>query len=194
MSANPKELPEDLASLLRALRCAGPDPGHRQLIELRTRIQMMSSHQLPPGDALRLVMDSEDLAQDSLLALVQGSHAFRGTTWAEFIAFARALIERQKVDLRRHYGRSKRHMDAESAEAAEDHVIQSESPSFIAAGKEERHRLLELLEGLPELQRRALRLRLRSLDYDAIAAELEMSRDNARQTVSRAIRRLRELW
>jgi len=139
-------------------------------------------------------MDSEDLAQDALLALVRGVHEFRGKTWGEFFAFSRSLIERQKIDLRRHHGREKRTSHAESSQCSSNQALDTDSPSVLASGKEDRQKLLALLEELPEPKREAMRMRLQSLDYETIADKLEMSPANARQTVSRAIRMLRELW
>jgi len=187
--------PEELTRLLALLQGASKDPASTELMELRARIRMMSSKQMPPDDQLRLVMDSEDLAQDALLALVRGVHEFRGNTWSAFFAFSRSLIERQKIDLRRHHGRLKRNLEQATEPArAEDAKLNTDTPSFLVSGKEDRQKLLALLDQLPEPKQQALRLRLQSMDYVSIAKSLGMTQSNARKTVSRAIQMLRDLW
>lgn len=105
------------------------------------------------------------------------------------------VLLREKTDLGRHHGRQMRstaaiESDSDAAAAVADPV----TPSVVLASAEDRERLETWLEELPESPRAALRLRLDGIDYAGIARRLEVSEDNARQRVSRALRVLRERW
>lgn len=195
MTLHPQRPPEDLRILLHDLQSAGRSDDLQPLLLFRERIRQMAHRQLPPDDRLRMAMDSEDLAQDALLKLVRRAHEFRGSTWSEFLAFVRSVLAREKTDRTRHYARQKRSADQVQARS-DDAATSSDNrtPSGVLSTGEDRERLRTLISQLKEPLRTALDLRLEGLDYDRLAERMSISKDNARQRISRALRQLRAMW
>jgi RNA polymerase sigma factor (sigma-70 family) len=153
----------------------------------------MAHARLGKNDLLRQALDSEDLAQDALVQLIQHVERFRGTTWREFFAFVISILAQRKTDLARFHTREKRTVDrVELANREGDRS--PAAPSVIVSHGEDRDRLRALVGGLPESLRWALELRLDGMGYDEIGAAAEISTANARQRVSRALGILKQRW
>ncbi len=185
--------PQDLSALLAEMQSAGDQPAEVYTAKLLVQVRGLAHQALNPDDRLRLVMDSEDLAQDALMQLVRTVHRFRGTTWAEFFGFVRRVLSQQAVDHARHHGCQKRDPDpAELVLSAEGRM--PPTPSDLVVAGEQEQRLRELIGQLPELLRRSLGLRLAGKDYAEIARDEGISLANARQRISRSLRLLQEKW
>src|SRR5436190_13889523 len=85
-------MPEDLRQLLSEIRRAAATPGAQVLIAWLPRLRAMARQHLPSQSPLRAGLDSEDLLQEGLLQLVRNVDRFRGSTWAEFLAFVHAIL------------------------------------------------------------------------------------------------------
>lgn len=187
-------MPEDLRELLRSL-VAGPGTPAPELDRLRQRIWEMAQRRLGPADRLRRALDSEDLAQEALAALIDAAPGFRGRSWGEFIAFAGAVLDRTIQGQARRNGAECRDPGrVDPAPPSELTPGRGPTPSAELASEEDRRRAHALLESLPAAFREPLRLRLHDRSYEEIAAASGISAEAARQRVSRALRMLRELW
>jgi len=183
-------IPGDLRLLLETLERAGASRSPSVLLALRRRIQHYARASLPRGDALRLEMDSEDLAQDALLKLIRVVHLFRGRSWAEFFAFVRRVTAREKVDRAREQARGPEREPFEGPPPDRSGA----TPSLILSRREERARLKALIESLPEPYRAPLQLRLEEHSYSEIGRRLGLGEAAARKRVSRALEMLRAFW
>jgi RNA polymerase sigma-70 factor (ECF subfamily) len=115
---------------------------------------------------LRALADSSDVVQQTLLRAHQRMGQFQGSSEAEFLAWLRAILARQLVDLARRAGQvqwEKR----QSLEAALEHssarliswlADEQASPGEQAQQREQLFRLTEALVRLPEDQRTAVAL------------------------------------
>jgi RNA polymerase sigma factor (sigma-70 family) len=186
-------LPEDLASLLQQMRAAkqgGPD---HNLIRLVTQLRQAAKRHLPNASPLRMSMDSEDLVQETLVHLIANVDAFRGTTWAEFLAFTRTITNQRAADQARKL-RSRRRDPTDPEQVISDQPSLDPTPSVQAAAAEDKLRLARILEDLPDPYRKTLRLRLDGHESSSIAAMLGISDDTVRQRLTRALRMLQERW
>jgi len=193
MTANNRKRPSDLQDLLDLLHSKSLNEQPEQLLALRRRIWDLAQYQLPTTDPLRREIDSEDLAQLTLLQLVRNGNSFRGTTWEEFFAFVSTIVAQQKVDLARHYTRDKRIRDDHTLT---EHTLERTppTPSTILTREEDRERLRALILELPPSLRAALEHRLAGRDYAEIAEREQATVESVRQRISRALRVLRERW
>lgn len=186
---------DDLSRFLRGLDGRDGVPPAGRVALLRERLRAMASRDLKPGDQLRRVMDSEDVAEDALLDLVVALPSFRGSTWPEFLGFAEAILRRRVINHARHHHAAIRDVARqEPLPAAEPPHVATPTPSDAAARGESRQRIMTLVEGLPEVYRAVVRLRLDGQDYSAIAAALGIAEPAARQRMSRALDLLKERW
>ena len=194
MTSGPPTVPPDLEQLLAELRAARSEPS-ALLRRFCSHLHQMARKHLPAGDALRRVLDSEDLAQETLLELIRGIDRFTGTSWNEFFAFARAVLTQRAAEHGRHWRRGKR--DPRRLEPLPDAGLPGDgtpTPSRVAITGEDRSRAEALMADLPEPLRAALLLRLSGLDYVLVAARLGISDVAARQRVSRALAWLKAHW
>jgi len=183
--------PSDLEELVHRLVAAGRGKGE-DLAWLRRRLHAAATAALGPMDALRRVLDSEDLAQEALLTLSQHAHLFRGTTWAEFFAFAHAALRQRRVDLLRYHGRDRRRAPLGGA----DHDIEDAQagPVTSIVHRDDIERVRTLLAELPSDLGRVARLRMDGHDYESIGLQLDITPTAARKRFSRALEELRRRW
>lgn len=154
------------------------------------RLRKMARSHLPANSPLRCGLDSEDLLQDGLLKLVKHVGCFRGATWPEFLAFVNSVLQQRVVDhARRLDVRRKEHMVQDLQPVARDRT-----PSVNVAEREERQRLTELIEDLPEPYRAAMLMRLSGLANSEIATRLGVAEVALRKRLSRAMKMLKERW
>lgn len=191
MSGSASNRPQDLTEFRSLFAPVDHDLAPEHFACLRRRIRCLAQEVLPPNDDLRREIDSEDLAQDVLLHLVQHVDEFRGSTWPEFFAFVRTMTHQRRLDRARRQNRQKRQRDPE---AQTHRATEPKSPSVIAMGREEKRRLRLLIEDLPQSLKAVLELRLQGKGYAEIADEIGFSEANTRQRVSRSIKTLRERW
>jgi len=187
--------PADLEKLLQHLDAARKSTSGTPSSELLAEIRRMAHEHLMPGDRLRWVMDSEDLAQDTVVDLIHAAEEFRGKTWREFLAFARALLERRKVNEARYHRVRKIQGGVGGDEALVGELVsESQGPEMKAASEEDIARAMRCVEGLAGSYREPLQMRLQGMGYEAIANKLGVTTATVRKRVSRALGMLRERW
>jgi len=174
---------------LRALQSKDPD---RDLKELTRKLRAISRRFLPSSSGLRDGIDSEDLAHEGMLTLIQHVDEFRGETMGEFLAFAKAIVNQQAV--RQARWQQVRRGELGRQAAAEDHALEERTPSADAVLEEDKRKLRQLLAALSSEYREPLRLRMEGLDNAGIAAELGLREDLVRKRLSRALRALQRKW
>lgn len=185
-------IPQDLEDLLRELRGARDGAPGELLVGLLPRLRNLARRHLPAQSPLRVGLDSEDLLQEGLLQLVRHAGAFEGRTWAEFLAFASAILAQKTLQ-------QARRQNVRSGELGggvePDHLpAEGATPSVDAAAHEDRRRVRELLAGLPEPYRTAMRLRLEGLSNQEIAQRLGEGEEVVRQRLARAVRMMQTKW
>lgn len=190
----PAPTDDDLHELIKLLRRSSGTQDAASVLAVMAQLRDHAHRSLSAKSPLRRLMDSEDLMMDTVLDLIAAADEFRGSTWAEFFAFAAAVQQRRAQN----QGRRARVRRAElqpAADAASDSLPGDEpTPSVNAAALENRTRLLRLIDNLPAEHRRILRLKLEGLDNIAIADRLGIRPDAARQRLSRALAMLRAQW
>ena len=186
-------LPEDLAALLQQMRAAKTGGNDQILIRLVAQLRQAAKRYLPTTSPLRIGMDSEDLVQDTLLHLIANVDAFRGKTWAEFLAFTKAITSQRAADQARK-ARQRGKDPTNPGQVIADQPSLDPTPSVQAAAAEDKQRLARILEELPDPYRKTLRLRLDGHESATIASMLGVSDDTVRQRLTRALRMLQERW
>jgi RNA polymerase sigma-70 factor (ECF subfamily) len=119
--------------------------------------------QLEHDPRLRGHVDPADAVQQTMLKAILHWSQFRGHTEAELVAWLRQILTRHLIDLAREYSRKNgdRHHSIEQSHArlAPWLVADQSSPSQKAIRHEQRTRLTDALETLPEDQRIAVEMR-----------------------------------
>lgn len=169
---------------------SAPTPG--ALLAWLPRLRAMARRHLPANSPLRAGFDSEDLLQEGLLQLVRTVEQFRGSTWGEFLAFVHSILAQKKgQQVRRHQVRQREF----APEASSDLLAATlPTPSVDAIAGEDRRRVRELVDALPEPYRTTMLLRLQGADNDVLAQQLGIGPEALRQRLSRAVRMLQERW
>jgi RNA polymerase sigma-70 factor, ECF subfamily len=133
------------------------------------------------------IHDAEEVVQEVFLGL-----------------FRHLLLDRPRENLRgwlfrvthnlalkqRLLNQASRHRMAEDADAAEEHPDPTPSPEEQMSAAQRRHRLLAVVQALPENDRRCLRLRAEGLRYREIADVLGMSLGAVSISLTRSLARL----
>lgn len=147
---------------------------------------------------------ASDAVQQTLLEAWRGWENFRGHTEAERMAWVRGILAHQLAHLARHFaGVQKRDvsrelsLDASLAQSSQrlDQLLAAggPSPSAVAVAAEQRLRLAEVLERLPEDYRQVILLRnLQDLPYEEIARRMGRGTGAVRMLWVRALTHLRE--
>ena len=136
-----------------------------------------------------------DLTQEALLTASERFEEFRGATEAELVAWVCAIAETKLSDHRRALRRKKcdvrrtRSLDTTPQETPDD----AGGPDDAILLAEERAFVRGLIDALPTLERKAIRLRyLEERPVTEVAAHLYRSEDGAKGVLKRGLRRLRE--
>lgn len=188
-----RSAPDDgLEAMLEMLRACRGDLDVANLAPLVDKLRSMARRHLPAGSGLRRGFDSEDLAQEGLLQLLANLDRFRGTTVAELLAFAKAIVGQQAA--RQARWQRVRNPELRGGADAADHAEEDRTPSTDAMAAEDKQRLLELVEGLAEPYRSTLRMRLEGKTNLEIAAELGLREELVRKRLSRALKDLHGRW
>lgn len=157
------------------------------------------------GYRLRTKMETLDVVQDAMLAALPHLEVKQFNSSGEFFHWLSALLENRIRDLADHFGAAKRNTGRE--QPLESPVVNGDTrlgpiaslatgdtPSMIAAGREEVRRLEQAIDELPEDQREALILvRYTGMSLAEAGQEMNRSADAVRMLVSRAIVRLGSL-
>ena len=131
---------------------------------------------------LRGSSESADLVQDVFIKLHRSRHLFQ--TGLPFLPWLFTITRSVLLD----FAKKRRLEDATDAEALERLAGDSCAPTPAPQID------LDLINRLPEAQRNAVRLRLcDDATFEEIATRLSTSPENARQLVSRGLRRLKSL-
>lgn len=181
-----------LQDLLKELRTLRDEGSQGNLEALVVKLRRIARRYLPGQSALRSGLDSEDLAHEGLLQLIQRVDDFRGSTMAEFLAFAKAVVGQQAIRQARR--QSVRRRELRAREQSTDHAVDTRTPSADAAHQEDRRRLQQLLETLSDEHRSVLQQRLNGLSNAEIAATLGLREDLVRKRLSRALKELKHRW
>lgn len=157
------------------------------------------------GYRLRTKMETLDVVQDAMLAALPHLEVKQFNSSGEFFHWLSALLENRIRDLADHFGAAKRNTERErpleAPAGGEDTrlgpiagLARGDTPSMIAAGREEACRLEQAIDELPEDQREALILvRYTGMSLAEAGQEMNRSADAVRMLVSRAIVRLGSL-
>jgi len=187
-SADEDRLQELLAEL-RALRAEQTQGNVEALVQ---KLRRIARRYLPGQSALRSGLDSEDLAHEGLLQLIRRVDDFRGSTMAEFLAFAKAVVGQQAI--RQARWQSVRRRELRAPARSSEHALHTRTPSADASHEEDKRRLKQLLGTLADNQRSVLEQRLNGLSNAEIAATLGLREDVVRKRLSRALKALKEKW
>lgn len=169
---------------------------YRAYLGLLARVQI--------GRRLQGKADPSDLVQETFLAAHQHFAEFRGTGEAELLAWLRQIMASKLSDLvRRYVGAAGRavHLEQQigdeldrSSRAIQDVLVApGNSPSQLAARREESVVLAEALERLPEDYREVLVLRhMEELSFPEIAGRMDRTLDSVKNLWTRALARLKQ--
>jgi RNA polymerase sigma-70 factor (ECF subfamily) len=147
--------------------------------------------------------DASDAVQQTLLEAWRAWDNFRGSEEPQRMAWLRQILAHQLAHLARHYaGTQKRDIAREasldetlcrSAQRLESLIAAADSPSAIAAGREQQLRLAEALERLPADYRQVIVLRnLEELPHEEVARRMERSPGAVRMLWLRALAALKQ--
>lgn len=148
--------------------------------------------------------DPSDAVQQTLLEAWKGWDQFRGTEEPQRLAWLRQILAHQLAHLARHYGGTqKRDVAREvsidqtlchSAQRLDALLPASDpSPSGIAAASEQRLRLAEVLERLPDDYRQVILLRnIEELPHEEVARHMNRSEGAVRMLWLRALAALKD--
>ena len=181
----------DLQELLDELRSC-EDASSSALASLMTRLRRIARSRLPIRSALRIGFDSEDLSQEGLVQLIANLDHFRGTTMAEFLSFANAIISQQVV--RQARWQDVRRTELHGGPEVSEQPAATDTPSANVMSDEAKTKLRTLVSSLREEYREPLVLRLEGLSNADIAARLALREDLVRKRLSRALKELHGRW
>ena len=127
---------------------------------------------------------AEEIAQETFLRALRQETISSERSW--LFAVATNLVR----DDARKQSRQRKHLELLRAEVEAQSVVEPEPTSM--ERDEERALARQAIESLAERDRLALLMREEGLDYDEIAAALDITRSSVGTTLSRARRRLAE--
>lgn len=168
----------------------------------RNYLLLVANHKL--GDDLQAKIGASDVVQETFVQAQQIFHRFEGNENEQLLAWLSQILEHKLAHARRQYtGTQKRNVGREVSLDGQlgavpattgEQLGRQSTPSSIATGKEEQHRLMSALERLPDDMRRAVELRsLERLSFADVGQQLERSAEAARKLWVRAICRLQQL-
>jgi RNA polymerase sigma-70 factor (ECF subfamily) len=187
---------EPIAQLLADARNGSAAALGRAIDGCREYLLLIAGRELDAR--IRSKVGSSDLVQETLLEAQQHFARFHGTTRQELLRWVRRILLRNIANATRRYrATSKRSADRErrsEADAAAGGIADAEGhpPDDAAIAGEERARVLQAIERLPEDYRQVILARsFDGLSFDEVGARLGRSADAARRLWVRALDRLR---
>jgi RNA polymerase sigma-70 factor, ECF subfamily len=176
---------------------------NRLFTECRNYLEIVA--QTKVDHRLKAKFGASDLVQQTLLDAYRGFNDFRGGTEAEWLAWLRRIMERNAVDLARHYAgtdkreagrevRWQRPLDGVSSTDG-GFVLQDsrESPSQQLLRKERELLVADALMQLTPDHRQVILLRnLERLPFDEVAQRMNRSRPAVQMLWMRALEKLQE--
>jgi len=151
------------------------------------------------GHTLDGLMESVDLVQSTWKDVLDDIRGFEYRGPESFSRWLRVCLVNKIREKGRYFAAEKRDVrreqeiapDAVRPEEAEGRIAKDPTPSEVAMGKEELHRLLLLLDRFEEPQRRVLILRMRDgMEYAEIAKTIGKSVEATRKMHGRALKKL----
>ena len=180
---------ERLAELLRELQKCKQGGSGTLPMDFRVKLRAMARKHLPHNSALRIGLDSEDLAHDGIAQLIDNVDRFRGKTLSEFFAFVKSVVGQQAA--RQARWQTVRHAELRSHDDAADYAAEDRTPSVSVADRENLQQLMTLVEALEESYREPMLMQLRGQSNEEIAEALGIRVDLVRKRLSRALQTLR---
>ena len=175
--------------------CAGNDDAFGQLLEnYRPWLRALARRWLDGPVGRRL--DASDVVQQTCLSALRHREKFAGTTPGEFLAWLRAIHERNLQNaVRDHALTGKRAVSAEVVlESGLRLSVECSSPSQRILQNETAVALASVLERLPDDQAEALRLRyFEGCTLVEVAQQMQRSQAAAAGLLKRGLSRLRVL-
>ncbi len=177
-----------------------PEGPERPLEDYREYLRLLARLQL--GPRLRTLLDSSDVAQETLLKAHANKDQFRGKSEAERAAWLRAILANVLADALRKVGREpgdgERSLEAavEQSSARLERWLESDEPSpgDRMLRQEQLVRLADALAQLPEEQRTAVELHhLQGYSVPAISELTGRSVASVAGLLRRGLKRLRTL-
>jgi RNA polymerase sigma-70 factor, ECF subfamily len=185
---------EQLAQMFLAARNGDGDACGRLLEHYRPWMKLIAQRRMDGAVALR--MDASDLVQQTCLSIIRHLDQIGGENLEEFRKWLRMVHERNIANaLRDHVGAACRSVRREAAVPSDADLISSApSPTQRALENERAVALAKALEGLPEDQREAVRLRyLEGFLVREVADRMGRSTDAVVGLLRRGLERLRVL-
>jgi RNA polymerase sigma-70 factor (ECF subfamily) len=151
------------------------------------------------GSKLRGRLETMDLVQSVRKDVLLDVKAFDYRGPDSFFHWLLTCIIRKIQDKGRYFSAGKRDLDKEQrihtgGVLPGEHEAGGPSPSQAAIADEHLERLMRLLDKLPELQRKALVLRMRDeMEFDEIGKRMGKSPEAVRKLYSRAMKRIGDL-
>jgi RNA polymerase sigma-70 factor (ECF subfamily) len=171
------------------------------LEKCRAYLRLLASSQVDTW--LRQRVDASDLVQQTMLDAVARRDQFRGSSEGELLAWLRAILSNNLVDVFRHNGRAKRDVArnvsldeqiSQSFRRIDALATDSASPSQRATTNDQLLRLPQALDALPDGQREAIVLHhLQGLKLCEICLVMGRSEAAVGGLLHRGLKRLHEL-
>ncbi|MBI4602497.1 MAG: sigma-70 family RNA polymerase sigma factor [Planctomycetes bacterium] len=174
-------------------RLAAGDPAALDEVCRRYGPRAASNVRRPIGRPLRARVETADLAQEAMLAVVRDAPRERFESEAAFLRWLQAVVERRVLRAARRWGAACRSLGRERSigEAAERPDPRAERPSQVFAREEEAAGLAAALARLAPGDREVFVLRLvLELPWAAVAGALGTTEECAQMRFLRARKRL----
>jgi len=175
------------------LRLSAGDPSALDEVCRRYGPRVASIVRRRMGKRLRARLETADLAQETMAAVVQAVSGTAFRTEADFLRWVGALAQRRVLHAARHWRARRRCFTGEVPCGAGDSVPdrRAERPSQVLLRSETLERVQEELGRLPPPEREVIVLRLiLGLSWSAVGAALQVTEECAQMRFTRARRQL----
>ena len=181
-----------IASGLFSAARAGDDSALWQLTErLRPYLKTLVRREL--GPELEAKIDDSDVVQQSMIRAANKFSDFNGNNVDGWQAWLVAITRNEARNMARFWHAERRNAFREQANCSDP--LDASTPSGVAMRREDAAKLMTLIDQLSESQRRYVTLRFfDNLSHGEIAQRLNISAENSRQRVKKALLKLHSLW